>query len=218
MTFRNEPNAEVVLKYDPDLLVVGEGWWNFWRDQAMFNAGSLPVLVIKDGSDTGWRDVFAGQMAGYGKADRATTLLADYDAAVAAAKPQIARILEGRSIVITDVWGADQVALQVKTFSTAVANDLGISLIQSPDAEMTDDGYQVLSTENLGVLADAPLIMSLWTGDIAENPMWQRLPAVAIGAQYEMDIANSWGFALTATDLVGDILEAVRQLEAAEAQ
>lgn len=218
LTFRNEPNAELVLTYEPDLLVVGAGWWNYWKEQALFNAGDIPVLVVQDGSGGEWRDLFAGQMAAYNRKDRADELLAAYDAAVAAAKPQIERVLGGRQVAITDVWGADQVAVQINTFPTSVAHDLGLNLLVPEGGEATDDGYMLFSAENLGVFDDAALLMSLWTTDIAANPMWQRIPAVTHGAQYEMDIANSWGFALTATDFVGDVLEAVAQVEKADAQ
>jgi len=217
IAFRNEPNAEFVLAQNPDLLVVGEGWWNYWRENSMFDSGTLPVLVVKDGSAADWRELFSGQMAAYGLAERADQLLAEYDDAVAEAKPVVEAALAGRKVAITDVWGADSVALQVNTFTTAVAADLGITTIVGT-AEQTDDGYQIYSPENLDVFRDAALVMSLWTADIAENPLWQRIPAVARGAQYEMDVANSWGFALTATDLVHDFEKAMSLLETADAR
>lgn len=217
IAFRNEPNAEFVLAQDPDLLVVGEGWWNYWRENAMFDSGALPVLVVKDGNGGKWRELFAGQMAAFGLADRADALLAEYDDAVAAAKPKIEAALQGRKVAITDVWGADSVALQVNTFTTAVAADLGITFVTGT-AESTEDGYQIYSPENLDAFGDAALVMSLWTADIAENPLWQRIPAVARGAQYEMDTANSWGFALTAIDLVHDFEKAIELLEVADAR
>jgi iron complex transport system substrate-binding protein len=216
VAFRNEPNAEFVLSQDPDLLVVGEGWWNYWRENAMFDSGALPVLVVKDGSGSDWRQRFADQMAAYGLSDRADRLLAQYDNAVAAAKLKVEAALHGRKVAITDVWGADSVALQVNTFTTSVAADLGITIAVGT-GETTDDGYQVYSPENLDAFRDAGLVMSLWTADIAENPLWQRIPAVAAGAQYEMDVANSWGFALTAIDLVHDFETAMAVLGAADA-
>lgn len=215
LEFRGEPNAEQVLTYEPDLLVVGAGWWNYWRDNNAFVADGLPVLVVKDGNGPEWRDLFVGQLTAYGRADRAAELVAEYDAAVDAARPRIAAVLKGRKLAITDIWG-DQAALQTETFSAGVARDLGIDLA-SGDAEASD-GYQVYSMENLDAYQDAALIMSLWTETVADNPMWQRLPAIAKGAHYEMDIANSWGFALTATDLVGDVVEAMAVLEQAEAK
>jgi iron complex transport system substrate-binding protein len=216
LSFRNEPNSELVLRYNPDLLVVGAGWWKYWQEKALFKSGAVPVLVVEDGSDASWKAKMVGQLTAYGMADRAAELMAQYDAAVAEAKPLIARVLHGRKVAIADVWGADSVALHADTFSTAVAHDLGIDLVAAPGVTPTDDGYQVLSPENLAPLDDAALVMSLWTADIAGNPMWQRIPAVKGGAQYEMDIANSWGFALTATDLVHDFEKAMTVLEKAD--
>lgn len=215
LEFRGEPNAELVLTYDPDLLVVGEGWWNYWKENNSFNASGMPVLVIKDGSGANWKELMTGQLAAYNRAGRAAELLAQYEAAVAAAKPEIARVLHGREVAITDIWG-DQFALQTDTFSVAVARDLGIDLA-SGNVE-AENGYQVYSAENLDAYQDAALIMSLWAEDVADNPMWQRVPAIARGAQYEMQTVNSWGFALTAIDFVGDVSEAMAILEKADAQ
>lgn len=215
LEFRGEPNAELVLTYDPDLLVVGEGWWNYWKENNSFNASGMPVLVIKDGSGANWKELMTGQLAAYNRAGRAAELLAQYEAAVAAAKPEIARVLHGREVAITDIWG-DQFALQIDTFSVAVARDLGIDLA-SGNVE-AENGYQVYSAENLDAYQDAALIMSLWAEDVADNPMWQRVPAIARGAQYEMQTVNSWGFALTAIDFVGDVSEAMAILEKADAQ
>lgn len=213
--FRGEPNAELVLTYDPDLLVVGAGWWRYWKENNALNAQGLPVLVVEDGNGADWREDLVGQLTAYNRADRAAELVASYDAAVASARPRVAAVLKGRQVAITDIWN-DQFALQTDTFSASVARDLGIALA-SGTAE-TLDGYQVYSAENLGAYQDAALVMSLWSQDVADNPMWQRVPAIARGAQFEMDIVNSWGFALTAIDFVDDVLRAMDVLEAADAR
>ena len=218
LAFRGEPNAELVLTYDPDLLVVGKGWWTYWQDQAMFRADKFPVLVVEDANSADWRQLFLNQMTAFGQGERAARLIAEYEAAVVDARPRIAAALKGRRVAILDIWGGDTMALQVDTFSTAIAQELGIDLVTGDDTVAAEDGYKRYSAENLAVLSDAALILSLWTGDMANNPLWQRLPAIERGAQYEMDIANSWGFALTATDFVGDVLEAVEILEKADAQ
>jgi len=62
LAFRGEPNAELVLTYDPDLLVVGKGWWTYWQDQAMFRADKFPVLVVEDANGADWRQLFLNQM------------------------------------------------------------------------------------------------------------------------------------------------------------
>jgi iron complex transport system substrate-binding protein len=76
------------------------------------------------------------------------------------------------------------------------------------------DGYQTYSLETAGVFKDAAVIFVLGLEDpVTRSPIWQRLPAVAAGHVVPLELANSWGFALTATDTVADILAGVRLLE-----
>src|SRR5690606_27811360 len=71
LEFRAEPNVELVLSYDPDLLVVGRGWWNFWQDNQAFRADNFNVLVIEDANNADWKDLMVGQLEAIGRADRA---------------------------------------------------------------------------------------------------------------------------------------------------
>ncbi|MCW5716350.1 MAG: ABC transporter substrate-binding protein [Bauldia sp.] len=210
--FRGQPSAETVLSHDPDLLVVGAGWWNYWTEHGEFPAGfPVPVLVVADGDADTWRDTMTGQLAAYGLAERAEAALVTYDAFVAEARPEIERILAGRPIAITDIWNG-AFSLHVATFDNAIARDLGIVTV-SGDAP-TEYGYQAYSLEAIGpVVESAALIMALDAADpVTANPVWLRIPAVASGNVYRLDLANSWGFALNALDFGADLLAAVRAL------
>jgi len=215
LEFRAEPNAELVLSYDPDLLVVGRGWWNFWQNNEAFRADNFNVLVVEDANNSDWKDLMVGQLEAIGRADRAAEALADYDAAVAAAQPVIAELLGDTPVAVADIWAGGNYVLHADTFDATVARDIGLTLVAS-DAPV-DDGYQEHSAENLDAFQDAAMIV-LWNGDdmATENPLWQRLPAVQAGKVYELHTANSWGFALAATDFVEDLVTYARDATRAE--
>ncbi|AEQ51450.1 ABC transporter substrate-binding protein [Pelagibacterium halotolerans] len=205
LSFRAEPNAELALSYEPDLLVVGRGWWNFWQNNGSFNSDGFDVLVIEDANSADWKELMVGQLEAVGRADQADMALASYDAAVAEARPIIAELVGDAPVAIADIWAGDQYVLHVDTFDAAVARDIGLNLVSS-DAPI-EDGYQAHSAENLDAFAGAEFIV-LWGGDspAVDNPLWQRLPAVEAGKVYELHTANSWGFALAATDFVADLV------------
>lgn len=209
LSFRGEPNAELALSYEPDLLVVGRGWWEHWQNNNAFNGEGLTVLVVEDANGDNWKELMLGQMKAIGKLDAAEAALATYEAEAAAARQVIAERLDGAPVALADIWNPESFALHVDTFDAAVARDIGLDLVRS-DAEVSN-GYQVHSPENLSAFADAALIVAnVFNPAAVDNPMWRRLPAVVDGNVYDLHLANSWGFALTATDLVQDLVSYVR--------
>lgn len=209
LSFRGEPSAELVLTYDPDLLVVGQGWWNYWQENGAFNGAGFNVLVIEDANNGAWKELMLGQLAALGQGEKGEAALAAYEAAAAEARPIIAETVSDAPVAISDIWGNGTYALHAETFDAAVARDIGINVLTS-DAPV-ENGYQGHSAENVGVYADAALIVLNDFGNTPENPLWSRLRAVQEGKVYDLHLANSWGFALTATDFVQDLVGYARQ-------
>lgn len=204
LQFRGEPSAELALSYDPDLLVVGRGWWTYWKDNGAFAGDGFTVLVVEDANNGQWKELMLGQLAAIGRADKGEAALATYEAAATEARTRIAASIGDAPVAITDLWGDGTYALHAETFDAAVARDIGITLVAS-DAPL-EDGYQKHSLENIGAYADAEMIVLNHFGSAPDNPIWQRLKAVEEGKVYDLHLANSWGFALTATDFVADLV------------
>ncbi len=203
LEFRGEPSAELALSYDPDLLVVGQGWWNYWKENGAFNSDGFNVLVVEDANNGEWKELMLGQLAALGRTEQGEAALAAYEEAADTARNVIAETIGDAPVALSDVWGDGTYALHAETFDAAVARDIGLNLLTS-DAPV-EDGYQKHSLENIGTYADAEMIVLNSYGSPPDNPIWQRLKAVQDGKVYDLHLANSWGFALTATDFVEDL-------------
>lgn len=205
----SEPNAELVLSLNPDLVVVDRGMWEWYQDESLFNGDGFNVLVVEGTGKPNWRDLLEAQLKAYGRAGNYTEALARYDAAVAAAAPEIQRILDGRKMVIGGA-SEERFWLQVDTYMTSVARDLGIDLVIG-DAP-TENGYQFYSAETLAPFAEAALLfMQSSNEDYQQNPLWQRLPAA--DHTIKLNWLTNYGFSIAGEALVADLLAAVRTLE-----
>lgn len=205
LEFRAEPSAELALSYDADLLVVGRGWWNYWQNNGAFNGAGFNVLVIEDANNENWKSLMLGQLEAIGRPEAGEAALAAYEAAVDEARPVIADTLGDTPVAVADIWNNGQYVLHAETFDAAVAKEIGLNLVRA-DVE-PQDGYQALSVENLGPFADAEMIvLSTFNEAAVQSPMWLQLKAVEAGKVYDLHLANSWGFALTATDFVQDLV------------
>lgn len=204
-----EPNAELVLSLDPDLVVVDRGMWEWYQTDGLFDGAGFNVLIVEGTGSPNWRELLEAQLKAYDRADNYTEAMARYDAAVAAAAPEIQRILDGRKMVIGGA-SDDQFWLQIDTYMTSVARDLGIDLV-SGDAP-TENGYQFYSAETLAPFAEGALLfMQSSNEDYQQNPIWQRLPA----AEYTIKLnwLTNYGFSIAGEALVADLLAAVQTLE-----
>ncbi len=205
----SEPNAELVLSLNPDLVVVDRGMWNWYQEDAMFNGEGFDILIVEGTGRPNWRELQQAQLEAYGRAENNAEALARYDTAVAEAAPEIQRILNGRKMVIGGSW-EDQFWLQIDTFMTSVAHDLGIDLVvgDSPD----QNGNQFYSAETLTPFAEAALLfMQSSNEDYQRNPIWQRLPGAA--HTIKLNWLTNYGFSIAGEALVADLLAAVKTLE-----
>jgi len=206
----SEPNAELVLSLDPDLVVVDRGMWNWYQEDAMFNGEGFNILIVEGTGRPNWRELQQAQLEAYGRAENNAEALTRYDAVVAAAAPEIQRILNGRKMVIGGSW-EDQFWLQIDTFMTSVAHDLGIDLVAGDNPDQ--NGNQFYSAETLAPFAEAALLfMQSSNEDYQQNPIWQRLPAAA--HTIKLNWLTNFGFSIAGEALVADLLAAVKPLEA----
>lgn len=207
--FDVEPNAEQILSYDPDLVVVDRGMWDWYQTEGLFSGAGFNVLVVEGSGKDDWRKFQQEQLDAYGRGDRGIAAMAEYDAAVAAARPEIERILAGRPIVVGGELDGSY-WLQVGTYNTSIANDLGIATVVG-DAP-TDGGYQFYSAETLAPFDGAALLLMQSANDTyRQNPLWQRLSA----ADHTVNLhwLRVYGFSIAARAFVDDVLAAVKTLE-----
>lgn len=108
-----EPSAESILAQDPDLLVVGEEWWQYYKERKLLTQDIAPVLVVGGGFSPHWRRHTEQQLTRLGRAPRAKKQLDAYDTRLAAARQEVGRLLKGRKIAVSrrpeaPVLGPDQ--------------------------------------------------------------------------------------------------------------
>lgn len=204
-----EPNRERVLALDADLVVVDRGMWEWYQTDGLFDGTGFNVLVLEGTGAADWKDKLRGQLAAYNRADKADAAIAEYDATVGALKPEMERILAGRKVAIGGAL-EEQFWLQVGSFNTSIAADMGIATVVG-DAP-TDGTYQFYSAETLAPFADAALLfMQSGNEDYRSNPLYQRLPAA------EKTVKINWltvyGFSIAAQAFANDLAAAVKTID-----
>ncbi len=208
----NEPNAESILSYDPDLLVVGKGWWDYYQDRGLLGTDIAPVLVVDEGTrGSSWKQAMTAQLTALDRREVAERVIARYNAELARARAKIGGLLEGKSIAIA---GADsgQIWLQNNTFAVSVAQDLGLNVLTDAAHAAPDRKDSTFySLEELAIFDQADFVL-LQNPDAveAESPTWKRVRAVQDGhvGHLRYDLNN--GLALTAMALAADIAEQVQ--------
>ncbi|GAA1383304.1 hypothetical protein GCM10009613_12560 [Pseudonocardia kongjuensis] len=200
------PDPEGILNHDPDLLVVGRAWWEYYQEQGSLSEDIAPVLVADD-TTADWRAVMTRQLTEIGRADRARAALDRYDDRVARARAELAPLLAGRTVAMLGV-DADGFWTFPNMFPSNVATEIGFDLIGHDPAAAPQ--IVRLSAEHLDTYRDADLLVVQNPDDPgAQNPAFAALPAARAGRIVELEYANRFGFALTALDLVEDLTAGV---------
>jgi ABC-type Fe3+-hydroxamate transport system substrate-binding protein len=196
-------SAEVVLKLEPDLIICSgedpDGEW--WPARAMQQIA--PVLTTT--FTRPWKTDLLELGGWLERLDIANRAVGEYDAAVAAMKAKYAAVLERQKLAVITY------STEYRTFTAfapgseysdpkaEIITELGMKTIDR--ALLSDDSF---SMENLtATLGDVDAIMFCNLGDggvadLAEDPLWTRLPAVGGGRVYESKGYSWYGSYYTA--------------------
>lgn len=175
------PDLEKVLALDPDLIIctdVGDRDSDYWPINRLRNVAPLlpPAYVWP------WKEIVAKLGEWTGRTGAADSVLADYDALIADIKARRGDLIAGKTIAVVQPNGGGLVSIQAEMslLQPQVLADLGGKML-SPDEN------QDTSAENFGTAfadVDGFLLVNHGEGlveDLAANPLWTRLPAVAAG-------------------------------------
>lgn len=214
-------NREEIASYNPDLIVVGWGWWNYYDGEDFKLDEIAPVLAVNDGLDVEGASIdnpFASmtdQLSLLGRDDKAEEAIAGYEQAVADAKERIGTYAEGKvaSVIHSPVDNftviADESIFQV------VLPELGFTILDSEEinqAPPNPNGVgHMLSYENaVSVFNDTDMLLVFKDNVSADlDPLLARVPAVESGNWIDGNLAERFGFALTYTSFVNRIADSV---------
>lgn len=207
-----EPNAESILSYEPDLLVVGQGWWDYYQEKGLLGTDIAPVLVVDLGTpDSQWKAAMVGQLEALDRKDVADRVVAEYDSQIVVSREKIGGLLDGKTIVIA---GADDAEFWIQNdqFVGSVARDLGLNVLTVPPRSPEDTEYATFyGLEELEVFDQADFILLQNPDSIGtESATWQRVRAVRDGHVGELRYDLNNGLALTAIALAADLAEKVQ--------
>lgn len=180
-----EPNLERLAVLRPDVIVFSTFVIDELGGRDALDA--MAELVVIDEDEPAERLLALGDA--FGARHRAETLLGELDEAVGSATLQLDA--DGREISVATVYPGRTVAAWVDGPSEVPSTLLALGFTLQPGPEDIADaegGRAYLSPEQLGLLAADTLVAlqsSVVEGedaalaDIAEDPLWSRLPGVA---------------------------------------
>lgn len=208
-TTEEVPNLEQLASLEPDLIVVRANAWrrdHYGNDALLAIAPVLPVEV----NDPDFRTDLTAQLALLGRPTAADARLAEYDAAVEAARALVAeRGAPSVAMLTTTMVDTGSIRLWTNQFGTGVAAALGLRVLGLDPTD--EDGELSLSLEQLDTLTTADLLVNQNddAGELDAVGVWTALPAVQAGhvVAYPRPFTN--GSVLTARAVVDLLVSAL---------
>ena len=180
------PDFELVLGLEPDLILAQQSQQgdNYARLSAI-----APTLLL-DEPDGEWRDWYLGLGEALGRLDAAQTAIAAYDEKAAATKAALAEQRPGETVLLLRVREKDmRVYGGARRSGPVLYLDLGLT--PHPIVPLDEDHMEI-SFENLPELTADHIFVMVEDVDkmttIEQSELWQRLPAVAAGHVYKVNI------------------------------
>ncbi len=141
-----QPNFEKIAASDPDLILVDGSSINN-NPEAVAILRKIAPTVVAGYAGGDWRANFATVAQALNKESRGAEVLAEYEAAVAAARPQLARYRRDTFSIVR--WQGNSASLILKELPAGMAlSDLGLR--RPPTQDRTGRGHsEPVSLENL---------------------------------------------------------------------
>ncbi|MEV6119347.1 ABC transporter substrate-binding protein [Streptomyces sp. NPDC052077] len=218
-------NREEIASYDPDLIVVGAGWWKYYEGENFKLDEIAPVLAVNDGLDVKGATVddpfvaMTDQLTLLGRTDRAERAIAGYDKAVKNARARIGDYAEGRSATVIHAPVDNFTVISDESVYQVVLPALGFTILENEEISSAPPNQSgsghMLSYENaVSALGDADVLLVYKAEkDLEPDPLLRRVPAVADGHWIDGNLAERFGFALTYTSFVNGIADAVEDFD-----
>lgn len=182
----SEPDFERVLTLEPDLILAQEKQQgdNYDRLSAI-----APTLLL-DEPEHDWREWYRGLGAALGHQPEVDATIAAYDAKAAETKAELAEKRAGETVLLLRLREKDiRVYGGARRSGPVLYVDLGLTPHQSVPLE---EDHQEISLENLTQLTADHIFLMIEDEDkmttIEQSDLWQRLPAVAAGHVYRVNI------------------------------
>jgi iron complex transport system substrate-binding protein len=200
ITDPNQVNFEALASLSPDLIIGRDFQLEKQRDKLAAIAPILPIRL----QDT-WRDALLRLADWLGRRTHVDAELAKYDATLAPVKERHASRIAAAKVGV----------LQYTPEETSFYNMRdGVQFRTMLDLGGTEHQFLTslpkekpsFSLEQLSKLEDIDAILLISFGDAADKlrqePVWQRLPAVAAGHVVETDIRTTYGGVYVATSCI----------------
>jgi iron complex transport system substrate-binding protein len=212
-----DPSLERIAVVAPDLIIGDEFHADFYDEMSAI----APTVLVEYGANGGWRERFSAIAEAVGREAEAEEVDAAYDDVIAGLPAELADLTV--AFVRPSGDGNFRIDSGAAAFPGSVAEDAAISTLAFPDdiGEVSEgSGFVEVSGENLGVIAEADLVVVAdftVIGDertgveqLADNPLWAELPPVQDGRVLEVPgLVYNGGHHYAATALLQAIAEQV---------
>lgn len=218
-------NREEIASYNPDLIVVGIGWYNYYNDEGFGLDEIAPVLAVNDGIDVEGASIddpfvsMTDQLTLLDRADKAAEAIAGYEQAVDDAKKKIGAYTEGKTATVIHAPVDNFTVISEDSIYRVVLPALGLSILENEEISSAPRNQQnhghMLSYESaVSALGDADILFVYKAERDADlDPLLARVPAVAAGHWIDGNLAERFGFALTYTSFVNGIADSVSSFD-----
>lgn len=219
-------DVERLATFGPDLII---GNTASLQDKYQAVSSLAPTVAYANTRDkVEWYDAALTVADILGVRDAQQRKLDEYRARVSEFRSRHGQVLGARKLVLLR-FTTDELRIITDSiiFPSRVLTDMGVRRTESSAPAKATDTYTKLSLEQVGVLADADVILHFNGGGAFDGgkvtstftkytggELWKRLPAVRAGKVFEVPRTSWWdgGSTSAATELLGDVEKILPQL------